>query len=184
MTHNETIAVMSVLKAAYPNFYRDMTRKDAESVVNLWEEIFRAEPVQVVAAAVKMHIASDEKGFPPHIGAIKTAVAKLKNLDVVTEQEAWNFVKKALKNSIYGAAEEFEKLPEIVKRLVGSPERLREWAMMEKEVVESVVASNFQRSYRARAEHEREYLSLPEDVREVMRQLAAGMAMPAIAEGK
>ena len=36
MNRTETLAVMSILKAAYPSYYRDMKRKDAEVVVNLW----------------------------------------------------------------------------------------------------------------------------------------------------
>ena len=30
MTRDETLKIMAVLKATYPNFYKDMTRRDAE----------------------------------------------------------------------------------------------------------------------------------------------------------
>ena len=33
MTQGETLKIMAVLQAAYPNFYRGMTRQDAEGVV-------------------------------------------------------------------------------------------------------------------------------------------------------
>ena len=69
MTRSETLAIMSILKAAYPGYYRDMKRQDAEAVVNLWAEMLADYPANLVAAAVKSHIASDRKGFPPHIGA-------------------------------------------------------------------------------------------------------------------
>lgn len=54
--------------------------------------------------------------------------------------------------------------------------------MMDSDTVQSVVQSNFMRSYRVRAQHEREYLALPESVRELMGQLAGSMAMPALKE--
>lgn len=184
MTHNETLAIMSVLKAAYPSFYKDMKRAVAEGIVSLWAEMFKDEPAPLVAAAVKAHIANDAKGFPPHIGAIKTAIVKLKDPNETTELEAWGCVLRALSNGIYGSKEEFEKLPPIVQRLVGSPAQLREWAMMDTDKVNSVVASNFQRSYKARAANERQLLALPSDVREVMQQLAGGFAMPALGEGR
>ena len=38
MTRAETLAVMSILKAAYPAYYRDMKRKDAEAGGNMWSE--------------------------------------------------------------------------------------------------------------------------------------------------
>ena len=178
MTRDDTLDLLSILKAAYPNFYRDMTRKDADQVVSLWSEMFKDEPVEVVALAVKAHIATDKKGFPPHIGAIKDAIVKIQQPNEMTELEAWGLVQKALRNGYYGAQEEFDKLPPVVQRLVGSPNQLREWAQMDSETVSSVVASNFQRSYKARAANEREFLALPSEVKQTMTQIAAGMKMP------
>lgn len=182
MTYEETLSIMSVLKAAYPNYYKDMRRSDADAVVALWVEMFRDDPAEIVAVAVKAHIATDKKGFPPHIGAIKEAIVKLKTSDEMTELEAWSCVLKAISNSNYNAAEEFEALPTVVRRLVGSPNQLREWAMMDSDTVNSVVASNFQRSYKARAANEREVLALPQDVRQTMELIAAGMQMPGLPE--
>ena len=183
MTEKETLAIMSVLKAAYPNFYRDMQRTEAQGIVNLWTEMFRDESAEVVAMAVKAFIANDATGFPPHIGAIKNAIVKLHTHDEMTELEAWELVRKATRNANYGAKEEFDKLPPVVQRLVGSPNQLREWAMMDSDVLGSVVASNFQRSYRARMENEREYLTLPSDVRNTMARLSDSMKMPALSDG-
>lgn len=183
MTREETLAIMGVLKAAYPNYYRDMKRSDAEGVVELWHTMFSEEPAGLVGAAVKAHIATDVKGFPPHIGAIKDAIVKLKRGEEMTEQEAWELVRKATRNGIWGAKEEFEKLPPSIQRLVGSPNQLREWAQMDAEVVQSVVASNFMRSYKVRTASERQHMALPGDVRQVMEQLAGAMSMPQLTEG-
>lgn len=178
MTYDETLAIMGVLKAAYPTYYKDMKRSEAENIVALWAEMFKDEQASIVTAAVKMHIATDAKGFPPHIGAIKTAIGKIKQPKELTELEAWGLVQKALRNGIYGSVEEYNKLPPVVQRMVGSPTQLREWAMMDADVVQSVVASNFQRSYKARAASEREHLALPADVRQTIALIAGGMTMP------
>lgn len=178
MTREETLDLLSVLKAAYPNFYRDMTRKDADHVIELWFEMFKDEPAGLVALAVKRHIATDTKGFPPHIGAIKDAIVKIQQPDEMTEIEAWNMVRKAIRSYSWDAKEQFDKLPPVLQRLVGSPNQLQEWAKMDEDVVASVVASNFQRSYKARAANEREYLALPADVKGAMEQIAAGMKLP------
>ena len=183
MNREETLAIMGVLKAAYPNYYRDMKRGDAEGVVDLWNTMFASDPAEVVAMAVKAHIATDTKGFPPHIGAIKDSIRKLTQPKEMTEQEAWALVSKATKNSTWGSKEEFDKLPPVIQKLVGSPNQLREWAAMDSEVVQSVVASNFQRSYKARAASEREMLALPADVRQTMELLSGGMKMPELTDG-
>lgn len=177
MNREETLAIMGVLKAAYPNYYRDMRRADAEGIVELWHTMFEDDPAQIVAAAVKAHIASDVKGFPPHIGAIKQAIVKLTKPPELelSEMEAWGLVRRAVSNGIYGAQKEFDALPPVVQQVVGAPSQLKEWAMLDEDVVASVVSSNFQRSYRARAAHAKEFLALPMDVRRTMESLGGGM---------
>ena len=200
MTREETLMIMSVLKAAYPAYYRDMKRGDAEAVVSLWTEMFKDEPAQVVAVAVKAHIASDVKGFPPHIGAIKDAIVKIKAPDQMTALEAWNVVRKEIRGASMSlssrvfangvlsdktsAEVNFDRLPPILQRIVGSPSQLAQWADMSTEIIDSVVASNFQRSYNARAAHEREFLTLPADVRGMMDQISAGMRIPELTTGE
>jgi hypothetical protein len=102
----------------------------------------------------------------------------------MTELEAWELVSKATRNSTYNSAQEFAKLPPVVQRLVGSHMQLKEWAAMDAETLQSVVASNFQRSYKVRAKNEREYLALPENVKTYMASIAEGMKMPALPEGE
>lgn len=182
MTREETIKVLAVLKAAYPAFYRGMKSDELNGIVNLWASQFEGDDYKTVGAAVQAHIATDTKGYPPHIGAIKEAIRKITQPDEMSEMEAWGYVASALRNSGYNSVAEFDKLPPVVRRIVGSPSQLREWAMMDSDTVQSVVQSNFMRSYRARAQHEREYLALPENVRELMGQLAGSMAMPALKE--
>lgn len=183
MTRQETATIMDILAAAYPRFYTGADAPNPVQTLNLWATMFADDPVEVVAMAVKAFIASDKKGFPPHIGAIKDAIVKLKTPDEMTEQEAWELVRRACSNANYGSREEFDKLPPVVRRLVGSPNQLREWAQMDSDALNSVVASNFQRSYRARAASEREYLALPSDVRNAMEQLSGSMRMPELSEG-
>lgn len=77
MTRDETLKIMAVLKATYPNFYKDMTRRDAEGVVALWTDMFSEDSYNAVAAAVKAFIASDNKGFPPVVGQVKQRVTEL-----------------------------------------------------------------------------------------------------------
>lgn len=82
----------------------------------------------------------------------------------MTEMEAWELVRKASANGIYNAASEFAKLPATIQKVIGDASVLREYAVTDIETLNSVIASNFQRSYRARAEYEREWLKLPAEV--------------------
>lgn len=178
MTIEETGAVMDILQAAYPRYYSGPSAPEPEQAVTLWATMFEGDDLQLVLAAVKAFIATDAKGFPPHIGAIKEKLRQLTAPQETTEMEAWGMVYRAICNSGYNAEREFEKLPKPLQSIVGSPHQLYEWSQMDSDTVQSVIASNFQRSYRARANHEREFAALPEDVRTLAHSLAGALEAP------
>lgn len=168
MTRDDVIKIMSVLRGAYPHFYRDISKQEAYDAINLWTDMFSNDDASIVASAVKSLIDGDDKGFPPTIGQVKAKMRLLVGSDELTEAEAWNLVSKAVKNGLYGAVEEFEKLHPAVKRIVGSPSQLRDWASMDSDTLHSVVASNFQRSYKVVATREKEIAALPDDVKKLI----------------
>ena len=180
----ETAKLMAVLETAYPMFYAKKTQQEREDAIRLWAEMFADEPGEVVAMAVKALIKSRVSTFPPGIGEITEKIQQIMLPEQMTELEAWSLVAKAVSNSGYNSGEEFRKLPEVVQRLVGSPSQLREWALMDSETFNSVVASNFQRSYKVRAKNEREYLALPSSVKTFMAGIAEGMKMPELPSGE
>ena len=180
----ETAKLMAVLETAYPMFYAKKTQQEREDAIRLWAEMFADEPGEVVAVAVKALIKSRVSTFPPGIGEITEKIQQIMQPDQMTELEAWGLVLKAVSNSNYNSGEEFKKLPAVVQRLVGSPTQLREWAAMDSETLNSVVASNFQRSYKVRAKNEQDYLALPSSVKTFMASIAEGMKMPELPSGE
>ena len=168
MTREETIKILSVLRGAYPAFYRDITKQEAESTIALWESMFEEEPYELVGAAVKAFISGDSKGFPPAIGQIKEKIRQITQPEEMTEQEAWALVSKALRNSTYGSEEEFAKLPPEIQAVVHDPGQLRQWAIGPADDVETVIASNFMRSFRTKQKASKEYMALPTSVKRMM----------------
>ena len=102
---------------------------------------------------------------------MKEQIGKLTAPHQLSEAEAWALVSRAARNGTYGYRREFEKLPPEIRRVVGRAEQLRAWAMMEADEVESVVASNFMRAYRAAVKHEKEQHALPEVVRAALPEI-------------
>lgn len=177
MNRVETAEILSVLKAAYPQFYSNIGSAEANKIVSLWAEMFEDEPLRDVALAVKSMLASRTSTFPPNIGEVKAQLVKMRAPNEMTAQEAWNLVAKAIRNGVYGSQEEFQKLPKNVQRLVGSPQQIREWALMEADTVSSVIASNFQRSYNVRQQSDKEYAALPSSVKQLVTGIADRLAM-------
>ena len=161
----DSTKILAILRIAYPGFYKSMREKDHFDTVFLWATMFKDDSFEFVGAAVKTFIASDEKGFPPHIGAIKAAIAKLTQPDALTEAEAWNIVRG--KMSCYATRADFLKLPPVIQRAVGSASQLCQWAMADMDSM-PVIQSNFMRSYRAALEAEQQRAKIPKDVLALM----------------
>jgi len=168
MNRKETIGIMAIIKANYPMYYKDKSKQELQTVVNLWNEMFIDDDADMVARAVKMFIVSDNKGFPPVIGQIKNNLVQLTHSGQMTEQEAWNCVKIATSRSGWHSVEEFEKLPPIVKKLVGSATQLKEWGLMETDSFDTVVGSNFMRSFKVKSRQEQERKTLPKDIKDLL----------------
>lgn len=161
MTIEETGKIMRVLKANYRNWDAD------RDTMLLWAQMFADDSVEVVASAVKAFISTDTKGFAPVIGQIKSIIAKAQANDM-GEMEAWNLICKAASNGKYGAYEEYEALPPILQKIVGSPRQIYLWANTPEDEFSTVIASNFMRSYRAELEKVRFERSLPSDVKNIL----------------
>lgn len=177
MTLQETGQIMDILTTAYPRAFTGPGAQDPKKTLTLWATMFAAYPLPVVAGAVKALIATDEKGYLPHIGAVMKRVRQLTEPEAMTEQEAWALVKKAIARSGYNSREEFDKLPADIQSVLHDPGTLKAWAIDE-DFNEGVVSSNFMRSYRAKAQSIREWNALPEDVKRIAIDAGGGFALP------
>jgi hypothetical protein len=177
MTREETQAILKVLKAGYPNFYKGLTKPDADEIIDLWSTMFTDDSAQIVVEAVKSLMCTLK--FPPTIADVKEKIALITQPEHMTEMEAWQTVRRAI--SYYGATESFAGLPLILQKCVGSPNQLREWAVMEAETVGSVIQSNFMRSYKAKAAQEKEMSMLPESTKQMIAGLSEKLS---ITDGK
>ncbi len=152
MNKQETGRILSVISEIYPSFRKD---RNIEATCAVWQRIFARTPYALVEQALMSYIATDPKGFPPVPGAINERIGQMRELDGMDENEAWSLVYKATCRGIYNAREEFNKLPEDVRRIVGDPAQLHEWAMLDAREVSTVIAAGFKRSWRARKELEK-----------------------------
>lgn len=75
MTDKEAVQVLAILKAAYPNSYRGMSKDEAKATAMVWAVQFANIPVQVVLIAVNKLIASSP--FPPAICEVKNKLGSL-----------------------------------------------------------------------------------------------------------
>ena len=161
MTETEVRKLLAMTQTVYPN-YNPPSR---EAAVNAWLMCLSEYDNNVVMAAFKAYITTDTSGFAPSIGQLLDKLHAIQNPQELNEMEAWSLVSKALRNGYYGAVEEFNKLPPLVQKAVGSPDNLRNWSQTDTNSIENVVQSNFMRSYRLVVNRENEIKKMPADVR-------------------
>ena len=75
MTQKEATQILAILKAAYPNSYRGMTKEEAIGTVNVWATQFIDIPARVVMIAVNKLISTNT--FPPSISEVKEKIRSL-----------------------------------------------------------------------------------------------------------
>lgn len=164
MTREETIELLMMVQAAFPNY----KPQDKTVAVNTWFLMLSDYPYQQVQMALKAYIATDTSGFAPRIGQIIDKIQMITNPAELNEMEAWSLVSKALRNGNYKSREEFEKLPDLVKEAVGSPENIHNWAQSDIKNIESVIQSNFIKSYRLVMSRQKEIQKLPKDIKSMI----------------
>ena len=161
VTREETIELLMMVQAAFPNY----KPPDKTVAVNTWFLMLADYPYQQAQMALKAYIATDTSGFAPSIGQIIDKMQMINSHAEQNEMEAWSLVSKALRNGNYKSREEFEKLPDLVKEAVGSPENLHNWAQADIKSVESVIQSNFIKSYRLVVNRQKEMQKLPKEIK-------------------
>lgn len=178
MNRNETAQIIATMQLNYPDTFRSMSDQTLFGLVDLWQRTFQEEPAALVQAAVEAHIRTSTDRYMPNIGTIKEEIRRLTQPEEMSESEAWGLIFRALKNGSYGSKEEYAKLPKVLQRVVGSPDQLREWAQMDAETVQSVVASNVQRSYREISKQERAWAKLPAGFRDQIAAITGTIVKP------
>ena len=159
MDMKETRRILAAIQAIYPSFTKD---RDPNVLSQVWQQVFINTPYPLVNQALNAFIATDVKGFPPTPGALNAFIRKARQLNGPTEDDAWIKVYKAISRGLYNSQEEFDKLPPDIQRIVGSPRMLFEWAHMDSDDVNKVIAAHFKRSWRARQELKQDLHLIPE----------------------
>ena len=146
---------------SYPNYKPN----NISETVDVWHMMLSEYTYEQISVALKAYILSDTSGFAPSIGQL---VDKIKTVTIpqeLNEMEAWSLVSKAIRNSGYNSIEEYAKLPTLVQKAVGTPDNLRNWAVSDYQTIESVIQSNFLRTYRTVVRRENEINCMPNEIK-------------------
>ena len=177
VTLEETAKIMRTIVASWPAF---LNGRDPELTTKIWQRAFEYDSYETVAQALFAYLSTDTSGFAPMPGQLRKLMAKFAtagdhDLDAM---QAWTLVHNACRtDGLYHSQEAFNALPEAVRRVVRDHQMLRTWALMDEDQVQTVVASNFQRAYRAQMEDRDEWFAMPEKLRNILPCMAEAVKL-------
>lgn len=157
MTREETKQILMFIDSAYPNFHAD----NLPFLIDTWTMILENEQASEIKNALIVYTRTNLSGFAPSPAQLIEIASKAKQ--TITEEEAISLVRKAVANSLYHAQEEYEKLPPIVQKAVGTSTDLHLWAGTSYENFENIILSRFRKTFRITEKRElvkKEYQSL------------------------
>lgn len=164
MTEEKVGELLMTIQAYYPNY----NPPDKKITLNAWYIMLAEYPEELVLQALRACIATNTSGFAPDVGQIMSKIQTISQPQELDGMAAWGLVSKALRNGTYGAVEEFNKLPPLVRRAVGMPDNLKNWATSDYQTIETVIQSNFLRTYEVIVKRETEISRMPGDIKSLI----------------
>jgi uncharacterized protein YcgL (UPF0745 family) len=142
------------------------------AVLDLWSEMFADDDIRVVKVAL-FKLIETHQGYPPDIAALKEKIRELvvASTGEPTDEELWQMLRRAASNGYYGAREEFDRLPRVVQRYLGSPSALRDLAVIDEKTLNTVTKGQFLKQIVSLRERQEFADSLPEPVKEAVARL-------------
>lgn len=158
MTLEETRNLLSVLKANYPNSFKENIDM-MNIMLKTWFEIFKNDNANEVYQATLAVISSDTSNFCPPIGRIKQKMNYrfLKNTTDV--QDAWSTVLTNAKWNRQEAIVNFNKLPSNIKKAVGNPTFLEILGRADNEKQREYLRNEFTKNYKKIVDNDWEMLN-------------------------
>jgi hypothetical protein len=169
MTREQVGKLLMTIQAYYPNY----NPPDKEITLNAWHIMLAEYPEELVLQALRACIATNTSGFAPDIGQIMSKIHTISQPQELDGMTAWGLVSKALRNGTYGAVEEFNKLPPLVKQAVGMPDNLKNWATSDYQTIETVIQSNFLRTYETVVKRANEINRMPANIKSLIEKANA-----------
>ncbi|WP_167957943.1 replicative helicase loader/inhibitor [Anaerosporobacter faecicola] len=164
MIRQEVVKILMIISSAFPNFKSD----NMSNTADVWATLLADYDYNVIQASLMTYIASSNSSFAPSVSQLIAGTRTVTGLEgkYENEEEAWSLVYKAICKSTYYSVEEFNKLPALCQKAIGSPDNLRELAKSDVSVLQSVEKSLFVKTYRNELARQQQHDLIPISVKQ------------------
>ena len=163
MNDIEATQIIAMLETNWQPF------KNTNAAIKLWASAFSEDPYELVNTAIMALIQTDSSDFRPNVAKVRRKMHDIVYGERMSETEAWLTIKNSLPEAqespetLKGAKSAWDKLPDDIQKLV-TPKQLLDWNSVEISTLDTVIQSNFMRSYRDVTERRYKKESLPKEM--------------------
>lgn len=147
MTVKETTELLARIRAMYPN-EKQLSAEELKFKIEMWADALKCVTYAQILEAFKAYYTTMDTGFAPQVGQLLNYI---RHKNKLSETEIKIALQRALCDSTYHAEEQFERLPDDLKRIIGTPAELRRQAMRENDDSKIFIAQVC-KEYRARVD--------------------------------
>lgn len=156
------------LDVTYTNFKLEHTT--LSFTINSWFMLLEEYDYSDVKIALKTFVNTSKSAFAPSPSELIGLINKPQELALESGAEAFSLVRKAISNSTYNYEAEFNKLPPLVQKAIGSADMLHYWATNEY-FAEGTVMKAFLDNYRQIIKRENDTNMLPTEAKLRLEQI-------------
>lgn len=139
MDREETKKLLKILSTAYPKYFSGMSKEGKLDQIELYEAMFGQYPADIVVYALYDYIKHNE--YPPSIAGLQKHIDRLNPDNDV--QALWIELSKACRKGTRLTRDDFENLPEPIRKWAGDVAQIRELALMSSETFNTVIRGQF-----------------------------------------
>ena len=140
MNQKESLLIINEIR----NNYLSMKIDDPVQMAKTWARRLQRHDYQDVRKAVEVYLDSDNAEYPPSVHKIKK-ILESNFEDVINPYDAFDLLQDALTNG--DLFDNWQSLPDSIKRVIKSPADLRKLATMKEEVFITSYKNSFIREY-------------------------------------
>lgn len=166
MTKDETRAMLFMIRANYPQAFRDAGESEMRLIAQTWHDVFEPYDSSVVRYALTECFKTSR--FAPSIAEV---LGKIKAIMYdFTDEDDWKIACKMIRNGNWLTKEEWDEAPEHIRRWFGSMSAVKELANQEGGTLQTVTRGQFMKTIGAVREDCKIRENMPAELKQAIQE--------------
>lgn len=167
MNDNQIRQVLTILKAAYPNTYKNLSKAELGNIYRLYDLLLGEYDAAIVVEALKNYIRKNS--LPPTVAGL------IREIDILmpnenTPMQLWQTLEEVARRASVFTSVDFKELPPPLQTWIGDCSKVKEFGQMDAATFNTVIKGQFLKTIETIIEKQKAMERLPENVKQLIGQ--------------